>query len=153
VRVYVPGPAADLRRDTLTSTDAYAVTPALQAALPEDDAETREYVAYLGAVDDSAQLAAAAGAVPRRVVFAAEVAAAAVRHPEPEPDAGGHPGLVRLRGPVAWRDVVAIHVDEAAAEPDVRAAAAGDTAAARALEDRDLMWYDPSERDALTHIL
>ncbi|MDR0945273.1 MAG: hypothetical protein LBM66_03820 [Bifidobacteriaceae bacterium] len=153
MRVYVPGTAADLRRGTLASSDAYAVTPALEAALPEDVAETREYVAYLGAVDDSAQLAAAVGAVPRRVVFAAEVATSAVRQPESEPDAGGHPGLVRLRGPVAWRDVVAIHVDETAAEPDVTAAANGDSKAARALEDRDLMWYDPSERDALIHSL
>jgi beta-phosphoglucomutase family hydrolase len=50
---------------------------------------------------------------------------------------------------VEWNTVAAIHVDEAEAAEEVRAAIGGDSAALRRLEDRDLLWYAPQERPSL----
>ena len=66
---------------------------------------------------------------------------------------------VVLAAPLAWADVVSVHLDEAGAERDVDAAiaalpaaAGGDRQALDAVEDAeacDLLWYAPSEVPAL----
>ncbi len=98
---------------------AHAVTPALREWYVEGDAEELEYAALTNAARASLhQLAADPAAPPRRVVLAADVADAAAR-PAPDVDRAA----VRLAGPVALRDVVSAHVDDADAADDVRRAA------------------------------
>ena len=99
---------------------AHAVTPALREWYVEGDAEELEYAALTNAARASLhQLAADPAAPSRRVVLAAEVADAAAR---PAPDV--ERAAVRLAGPVALRDVVSAHVDDADAADDVRRAVA-----------------------------
>ena len=48
-----------------------------------------------------------------------------------------------------FRSVVALLVDEPAAEADVRAARTGDEEALERAAEADLLWYDVSEREPL----
>ena len=71
------------------------------------------------------------------------------------PDPHGDPSSVFVDGPIAWRDVAAVHLDGADAAEAVRAAAAvvdradlGDPDAEFVLgsaEDFELAWYAPDE--------
>jgi hypothetical protein len=148
----VPGPTA---RWDLAPRAAHAVTPALAAALPEDDDEGHEYAAFLAAADDSLALVAAGGVVPLRVVVSVEVPDDAV-----SPDDGGAdaaPSRVSVGRALSGVVVEAVHVDEPEAAVDVRAvlvAADGDDddALAAAIErsaERDLLWYAPAEIGAI----
>jgi hypothetical protein len=146
MRIYLPATLADL--DTSRGLEprlVHAVTSALRAALPDEDEEGLEYAAQLLAADDSLERIGATGATPRRVVVTADVPEAVVEAVE-DPHA---PTVVRLTAQVAWEAVACAHVDEAAAEADVTAAAAGDEEAIDRLDDRDLLWYDVSELDRL----
>lgn len=140
MRVYLPVAPAELSAQGLAPRTAYAVTPALVRALPDEDTEGHENSAYLAACDAAVDLAGPGG---RRVVVAADVAGAGV---EAREAADAHPGEVTLTGPVSWRDVASLHADEPAAAEDVRAAAAGDTDALERAAERDPLWYHPSER-------
>jgi hypothetical protein len=136
VRVYLPAtlPAlAELReRSELTVHVAYAVTPALREQLTGDDDEALSYAAFRLAAEASVGLLRADPAAPRRrVVISADVPA------EPLPEAPA----VRPSGPVPLSAVAAVHVDGAAAEPDVAAA----VAAGEPEVDHELEWYDASE--------
>lgn len=141
MRVYLPIAPAELSADEFAPRTAYARTPALRAALPEEDEEGGEASAYLAAADAAVELAGPAG---RRIVLAADAPDASVR-----PLTGEHPGAVELTAPLARRDVASIHLDEPEAAPDVRAAATGDEGALERAAERDLLWYDPTELDAL----
>jgi hypothetical protein len=137
---------------------AHAVTPALREWYVEGDAEELEYAALTNAARASLhQLAADPAAPPRRVVLAADVADEAAR---PAPDL--ERAAVRLAGPVALRDVVSAHVDDADAADDVRralaalpAAYAGDEDAqflVDGVEDHELGWYAAQEIGPLVEL-
>jgi hypothetical protein len=137
---------------------AHAVTPALREWYVEGDAEELEYAALTIAARASLhELAADPAAAPRRVVLAADVADTAAR---PAPDV--ERAAVRLAGPVALRDVVSAHVDDADAADDVRralaalaAAAAGDEDAqfvVDGVEDHELGWFAAQEIGPLVEL-
>lgn len=145
MRIYLPATRSDLDSDTLSSDRAHAVTAQLRRALPDDDEEMLELVAFLAAADDSVRLIAQRDDDPARYVFAADVPesqVAAARDDEIET-------VVALSAPVAWSSVVAIHTDEEQAALDVHAAAQGDDEAFERLGERELLWFDVTERDAL----
>lgn len=147
MRIYLPATLAELTGADLPSRLAHAVTPALRAALPEEDTEGLEYVALLLAAGDSLDLLDGVGpAGLRRVVVAGDVPDAAAT-PAGEPDV---PSRVLLTTALRWDAIASAHIDEAAAEPDVAAARAGDADATERLEQRDLLWYDASE---LVHLV
>jgi len=139
-RVYIPATLrtlAELReRGELTVDEAYAVTRALRDQLGDDDDEELSYAAFRLAAGASVRLLGADPAAPRRrVVISVDVPA------EPLPGAAA----VRPAGPVPLSAVAAVHVDGAAAGPDVVAA----IAAGEPEVDHELEWYDTSELAAL----
>jgi hypothetical protein len=139
VRVYVPAGPALLRELSESgrlpadpARPSYAVTPAVCAELSVDaEDEEAEYAVLATAALDAVPLV---GEVARRVVLVVEAKA--------EPGEGA---LVSLPHEVPRARVQAVQVDDAAAEPVVRAAAAGDEAALAALEDHDLGWFATQE--------
>jgi hypothetical protein len=162
MRVYLAttmtGLAKLLADGSVEAPVAHAVTPALREWYVEGDAEELEYAALTNAARASLhQLAADPAAPPRRVVLAAEVADPAAR---PAPDV--ERAAVRLAGPVALRDVVSAHVDDADATDDVRravaalpAADAGDEDAqfvVDAVEDHELGWFAAQEIGPLVEL-
>lgn len=145
MRVYLPATSADLASpEGLLPRWAHAVTPGLRAAAPEEDDEGWEMMAMLAAADASVELLGADDSLPRRLVIVADVPDAAVEGADPD-DPDQLPTAVHVTRPVAWADVVSLHVDEDAAADDVTAAAAGDAAALDRAAERDLLWYDVSE--------
>jgi hypothetical protein len=165
VRVYLPSTlpelAAALDGGELTAEIGYAVTPALREWYIEGDLEELEYAATTAAARASLRLlrdAAEGGeSPPRRLVVAAELADGAVR---PAPDVGR--AAVRLGAPVPTRQIVSAHVDDAAAEDDVRRALAalaeadaGDEDAQFLLdqvEDHELAWFAAQELGLLVEL-
>ncbi|WP_370247217.1 hypothetical protein [Nocardioides sp.] len=118
MRLYVPTTLADLR-----TALAQAPVPAEalidgrgDTVVPEGEDEEQEYDALMTAADASQERLAGPG---RRVVVVAEVPAGT------DPDA-----------PVALRDVVALHADDADRGPD-------------ADPDDELSWYATQELDDL----
>jgi hypothetical protein len=143
VRVYIPAIPADAEAPDLSARPAFAVTPALRAELPDEDIEGLEYAAFLAAADASVPLLATAPPPMRRTVIAADVPARHTTTPEgPDP----HPATIVLTAPVPWTAIAAIHIDEPDADADIRLALTGDQPATIRLEDRDLLWYAPTER-------
>ena len=148
MRIYLPATLDEL--DALTGPGsalapraAFAVTPALRVALPDEDEEGLEFAAHLSAADASYALLADRADAPRlRLVVTADL-----------PDAAVHPAVgetgdvceVRVDAPVPFDFVACVHVDEPAASVDVVAALAGDAAARERIEEADLLWYDVSE--------
>ena len=150
VRIFLPASLADLADpDGLSPRAAHAVTDDLARALPGEDAEGLAFVALLAAADDCVALRAERGAgdgsLPRRVVVAAELRSRASRSTRPE----ALPSEVEQPERVPWASVVSLHVDDEQAEPDVAAAIAGDADALERAAERDLLWFDISELDAL----
>ena len=148
MRVYVPVAAPDLARQFASEPgSAYMVTSALRSLLPDEDQEGLEYAVMLAAADACMErIGAEQIEPPRRLVAVAEVPDEAVRQ---QADTDAHPALVALEQPVSWEQVVAIHIDEPAAEADIRAAVAGDESAAERVFERALLWYDVTERIVL----
>ncbi|MDO8108602.1 hypothetical protein Q6348_15495 [Isoptericola sp. b441] len=144
MRIYLPATVTELGDpDGLVARVVHAVTPALRAALPDEDEEGLEFAAQLLAADDSLDLLGERPDAPlRRVVVAADVPQEAVA---PLADDDAAPSAVRLLTAVPWSDVACAHVDEVAAAEDVTAALAGDEDAADRLADRDLLWFDVGE--------
>jgi hypothetical protein len=162
IRVYLPATLADLAelrdqgqlRPERTGGVAHAVTPSLREWYVEGDEEELEYVAFTRAAQAALQLLSRApGVAPRRVVISADVPRTVLGEADRELGSS----RIGLTGPVALSAVAAVHVDDAAAEPEVTAAvkvaeeaAAGDPDAqftVDAAEDHDLAWYDVSELD------
>ncbi|OKL53613.1 hypothetical protein BSZ39_08645 [Bowdeniella nasicola] len=147
MRCFLPAAVADLGEIApaifFSGAPACADTAALRRALPDADDEERELVASLAAADYSA-LAYESGPA-RRVVLAADAAVDPAASPQLPCD-------VTLSEAITWDDVVAILIDEEAAEAAVRAAA-GDADALASLEDFDLLWYDVTERGDLAAAL
>ncbi|HEY3438304.1 MAG TPA: hypothetical protein VGK35_11525 [Actinotalea sp.] len=149
MRIYLPSTLAELGvKGGLSPRAVHAVTPALRAALPDEDEEGLEYAAQLLAADDSLdRLDGTAPTGRRRVVVAADVPEAVVDSVDEAGDLA--PSTVVLTTSVGWDSVACAHVDEPAAEADVVAALAGDEAALERLAERDLLWYDASELERL----
>ncbi|BBZ23957.1 DUF6912 family protein [Mycolicibacter hiberniae] len=169
MRVYIPATLAMLAQLVAdgslrpVSGTAFAVTPALREAYAHGDEDELAEVALAEAALASLRLLGAAATDPaaeklpvRRAVLVAEVEGVTVR---PDLDAA----VVRLAGPVAFTDVVAAYVDNAAAEPAVRAALAviddadlGDEDAELTIgdaQDHDLAWYATQELPFLLDLL
>lgn len=189
MRLYLPATTADLLDLLADPANRHAgpgsgVTPALAAALPEEDEEGLELSAFLTAADLAVLRIAGSGAPPCRVVLAvdlpqqavtpfgsgsgSESAAGSGSESASGPGAGARTGpdaaaltpdptaLPSLVGTVevGAEDLVAVHVDDPVGDLAlVRAAVAGDEEAFDELVDLDLLWYDPSELDALRELL
>jgi hypothetical protein len=130
---------------------AFGVSPALREWYANGDEEELEYAAMIDAARESLRrLQADPVAPPRRVVVAAEVPD---RQTAWAPQL--HPAAVRLDHALPLAAVVSVHVDDAGAEEDVRAAVAamaaadaGDPDASFAVdgvEDHELLWYATQE--------
>lgn len=172
MRVYIPATLAMLAQLVAdgslraVSGTAFAVTPALRESYANGDDDELAEVALGEAALASLRLlgAAPAGtaapdavALPtRRAVLVAEVEPVTAR---PDLDAA----VVRLAGPVEIGDVVAVYVDNAAAEAAVLAAVAaiddadlGDEDAELTVgdaQDHDLAWYATQELPFLLDLL
>lgn len=152
MRIYLPSTVSELGAQAgLTPRLVHAVTPALRAALPEEDDEGLEYAAQLLAADDSLDRIEPGKTGLRRVVVAADVPEAVVE--SLDADEADAPSLVRLTVTVGWDDVACAHIDEAAAEKDVVAAVRGNEDAVDRLVERDLLWYDVTELGRLATTL
>jgi hypothetical protein len=161
VRVYLaatlPALADALRRGTLESPVAYAVTPALREWYTDGDLEELEHAAADAAARAALRRLGGADVPARRVVLAADVADAAA-HPASDLDRAA----VRLGEPVAMTQVVAALVDDPGASADVRRAAlavaaaeAGDEDAAfvvDSVEGHQLGWYAAQELPMLVEL-
>lgn len=164
MRVYLPATLADVQRllddgqwMPLGGT-GFALTPALREAYSAGDDEELAEVAQREAARASIRLLAATESeLPvRRVVVVAERSDAV---PRPDLDTA----VVRISGPVTEKQVVAVHVDGADAEPAVRAAVEcidaadlGDEDAELTLgdaEDHDLAWFATQELPFLLELL
>lgn len=162
MRVYIPATLALLQQLVADgsmqprSGTAFAVTPALREAYTVgDDDELAEVAIGEAALASLRLLAADPDAAPRRAVVVADADAA------PRPDLDD--AAVRLTGRVELSQLVAVYVDNAAAEPAVRAAAGviddadlGDEDAELTVgdaQDHDLAWYAPQELPFLLELL
>ncbi len=137
---------------------AFAVTPTLREAYAEGDEDELADVALRDAALASLRLLDDddSGLPPRRAVVVADAEDVTAR-----PDLDD--AVVRLAGPVALDDVIAAYVDNADAEPAVRAAIEAVDAAdlgdedAELLvgdaQDHDLAWYAPQELAFLLELL
>ncbi|MGZ4582295.1 MAG: DUF6912 family protein [Nocardioidaceae bacterium] len=162
MRVYLPATMARLvevlEAGEVDAPVAFAVTPTLLEWYVEGDEEELEYAATTAAARASLRLIASDRATSaRRVVLAADVPDASAR-PAPDVDRAA----VRLVDPVPLARVVSVHVDDAAAEADVRAAVgalagahAGDEDAqfvVDGVEDHELAWYAAQEIGPLVEL-
>lgn len=142
------------------SGTAFAVTPTLRESYAEGDDDELSEVALREASLASLRLLAAEGpdgGVPlRRAVLVAEAGDATIR-----PDLDD--AVVRLAGPIGIGDVIAIYLDNAAAEPVVAVAIEvvdiadlGDEDAELTVGDaldHDLAWYASQELPFLLDLL
>ena len=163
MRVYLPSTVPGLRRllDAGALEDVplpgYAVTPALREWYAEGDEEELEYAAMTLAARASVRLldpllVADETTPARRVVVVVESDQV---EPAPADVPGGDRAAVRVTAPVPLRRVQAVHVDDPAAEADVRTAAeqvvaadmGGDDAAfaVEQAEGHELQWYATQE--------
>jgi hypothetical protein len=151
VRVYVPSTTAALSRlqadRQVPGGAACAVTPALREWYAEGGEDELEYVALMRAARRSLTLLTdEVRAARRRVVLAADVPDGAVL-PGGEDDRAD----VRLTEPVPIGAIQAIHIDDLAVVPLVRAALIdpGDEMVQGDLDDADLLWFATQELDDL----
>ncbi|MDA3650057.1 hypothetical protein LZ318_00560 [Saccharopolyspora indica] len=163
MRVYLPATlpmlrqlAEDKQLQPLGGT-AFALTPALRESYASGDTEELEYAAMREAARASLRLIAGEEKPElRRVVISADVDEVTLR---PDLDHA----VVKISGPVQWKQIAAVHVDAAEAEDAVRAAAEvidaadlGDPDAEFALgdaEDHELAWYAPQEVPFLLELM
>lgn len=164
MRVYIPATLAMLNglvhdgSMPARSGTAFTVTPALREAYSYGDEDELSEIALREAALASLRLLSGedSGLPARRAVLVAEAEPVTVR-----PDLDD--AVVRLPGPVALRDVIAVYVDNVGAEPAVLAAVAvideadlGDEDAELTVgdaQDHDLAWYAPSELPFLLELL
>lgn len=149
MHVYLPSTLDDLAAALASGeaaadgSTAYAVTPAVRAALPDGNDEELEYLAQHYAAHASLdRLTGAPNAARRRVVVVLDVAESVVD------DADGlEDGAVTLRAAVPTARIVSALVDDPAAEDAVTAllATPDDPALAEDLEDHALLWFATQE--------
>lgn len=152
MRVYLPSTLVALpgllRDRRHAGGRAAAVTPALREWYASGDDEELEYAALTRAARMSLELLADEVTAPRRrVVLAADVPDAEIRFPAEPAD----PAEVEVPGDIPIRAVSAVHVDDEASVPLVRAALIepDDEMVAGDLEDAELLWYATQEIDQL----
>lgn len=165
MRIYLPATlpmlqqlVADKQLQPLGGT-AFALTPALRESYATGDTEELEYAAMREAARASLRLLAAdeEGKIERRrVVISADVDDVTLR---PDLDHA----VVKVSGPVNWKQLAAVHVDTTEAEDAVRAAVEvidaadlGDPDAEFVLgeaEDHELAWYAPQEVPFLLELM
>lgn len=165
MRIYLPATlpmlqqlVADKQLQPLGGT-AFALTPALRESYATGDTEELEYAAMREAARASLRLLAAdeEGKIDRRrVVISADVDDVTLR---PDLDHA----VVKVSGPVNWKQLAAVHVDTTEAEDAVRAAVEvidaadlGDPDAEFVLgeaEDHELAWYAPQEVPFLLELM
>ncbi|MDI2032029.1 hypothetical protein QFW96_25635 [Saccharopolyspora sp. TS4A08] len=165
MRIYLPATlpmlqqlVADKQLQPLGGT-AFALTPALRESYATGDTEELEYAAMREAARASLRLLAADedGKIEqRRVVVSADVDDVTLR---PDLDHA----VVKVSGPVSWKQLAAVHVDTTEAEDAVKAAVEvidaadlGDPDAEFALgeaEDHELAWYAPQEVPFLLELM
>jgi hypothetical protein len=165
VRVYLPSTTTGLGDLVAagsvgaSSTTAFAVTPGLREWYVDDDAEELEYAATMEAARASLRLLCRTPeAARRRVVLAADVPDTAVTVRDDLDRA-----VVRIAGPVALAQIVALHADGPDAERAVAAAAQaitaadlGDEAAQDVVDDAEgfeLCWYANQEIEVFVDLL
>lgn len=165
MRVYIPATLSALEQLVAEgslqprSGTAFAVTPALREAYAEgDDEELAEVAIAEAALASLRLLAAESDPRLRRAVLIAEVPDDSVTLRPDLDDA-----VVRIAGPVALDHIVAAYVDNAAAEPAVKAAVGvideadlGDEDAELTVgdaQDHDLAWYAAQELPFLLELL
>lgn len=138
---------------------AFAVTPALREWYVDDDDESLEYAALLGAARASLRLLDAdPGAARRRVVVAADVADHTTTA-----RADLDRAVLRVSEPVRLEQVAAVHIDDPGAQDAVRAAARAVMEADLGSEDaqfvvdetegHELGWYATQEIGPLLELL
>lgn len=163
MRVYLPGTLTTLRelhaRGELTGPlTGFAVTGALRESYASGDTDELEYIAFTDAARASLRLLDADPLAPRRrVVIAADIDEAEIA-----PLSDLDRAAVRLRSAVPLRRVAAFHLDDPAAEADVRAAAAAILAAELGSDDaqftvdgaegHELAWYAGQELGPLLEL-
>ncbi len=164
MRVYLPATLPILRRllETGCMDDpplpGFAVTGALREWYAEGDQDELEYAALVLAARASLRLLDGdPDAPPRRAVVVAEVADGAAI-PAPEVDRGA----VTVGAAIGLADVQSVHVDDPAAEADVRAAVASVIAADLGSQDavfvmeqaegHELQWYARQELGPLLEL-
>ncbi|MDR7279147.1 DUF6912 family protein [Catenuloplanes atrovinosus] len=162
VRVYVPATlpllAALREKGELGAPGdpVHAVTPRLREWYAEGDEEELEYVAFTRAAQSALVLLHRDPDAPRRrVVVSADLPASALTRGDDQLGSS----IMTLARPLPLGAVAAVHVDSAAAAPDVAAAADavpgaldGDEDAQFTVdgaEDHELEWYDATELDQL----
>lgn len=160
MRVYLPATStivrALLREGVMTQVPftAFAVTPGLREWYRDDDVEALEYAAMNEAARASLRLVDAdPDAARRRIVVALDADDGIEVRDDLER------GVVRLQQPIELDRVASVHVDDAEAEPVVRAAARsiieadlGDRDAQQLVDDAEgfeLSWYATSELQVL----
>lgn len=165
MRVYIPATLSALEQLVAEgslqprSGTAFAVTPALREAYAEgDDEELAEVAIGEAALASLRLLAAESDPRLRRAVLIAEVPDDSVTLRPDLDDA-----VVRIAGPVSFEYIVAAYVDNAAAEPAVKAAVEvideadlGDEDAELTVgdaQDHDLAWYATQELPFLLELL
>jgi hypothetical protein len=169
MHIYVPATLAMLQQLVVERSlwpvngTAFAVTPRLREAYAEGDDDELAEVALREAALASLRLLATADEArageslpPRRAVLVADVGDVTLR-----PDLDD--AVVRIRESIGLDDVVAVYVDNAAAEADVKAAIAvidaadlGDEDAELTVgdaQDHDLAWYATQELPFLLELL
>lgn len=162
MRVYLPSTLNELahilrdRKLGPVPLTAYAVTPALREWYSSADLEELEYAAMSDAAKESLRLLADDPDAPsRRVVIAADVPEDAIAFGPGDVVGSEQRALVHLVQPIGFDRIASGHVDDAEAEPDVRAAR-GAYALAEAGDDdalftvdgaagHELMWYATQE--------
>ena len=154
MRVYIPATLAMLQQLVADGSlwpvngTAFAVTPRLREAYAEGDDDELGEVALRDAALASLRLLATAAderaggdnLPPRRAVLAAEADDVTLR-----PDLDD--AVVRLSGPIAIDDIIAVFVDNAAAEAAVTAAIEVVDAADLGDEDAELLVGDAQDHD------
>lgn len=150
MRIYIPLVAAELTSTTIAQRLAHGVTADLVRAVPDEDLEGHELIAFLAAADDSLRMLTSTD-VARRLVASAEVPTDRIELPARNEDV--LPTAVHLVGDVQWSEVESIHVDESDAEELLRRAIAGDDAAFEQSVELDMLWHDVLERDRLAEEL
>lgn len=167
MRVYVPATVRMLRKLVEEwqlqpySGTAFALTPALRESYASGDSEELEYAALREAARAALRLIASELAEEEKTELRRVVVSADVENVTLRPDLDH--AVVRLSGPVRWKDVAAVHVDATEAEDAVRAAAdmideadLGDPDAEFTLgeaEDHELAWYAPQEVPFLLELM
>lgn len=150
MRIYVPIVTSELGMSDISERIVHAVTPELEQAVPNEDAEGYEMIATLAAADDSLRLIDAGGHNERRRALVVADVAPSMLEVVPDPDT--LPTARRLTSRLAWTDVESIHIDEEGSEHVVERALAGDEDAFLESGDIELMWFDITERPHLATV-